>query len=66
MKKYLEKIFFNLTGGRPMIDCGLAFIDTLSNKSVRYYKDHFGRQWMAEDGEWSLFRVKRNKIQGNR
>ena len=46
-----------LAGGRPMKREGTAFVDCVSGKSVVYYRDWFGRRWMADNGAWSLFRV---------
>lgn len=51
-------LFFRLTGGRPMVDCGGAFSDEVSGNGVRYYRDRLGRLWMADSGPWSLFRVR--------
>lgn len=45
-----------LTGGRPMQWLGFAFTDIVSGKAVHYWRDSFGRKWMA-NGSWSLFRV---------
>lgn len=53
-------LFLKITGGRPMIDDGHNFIDKVSGKSVRNYTDRFGRNWMADSGPWSIFRVRRN------
>lgn len=57
--EYLKLLFFKLTGGRPMKDCGFSFTDIVSGKSVRNYVDKFGRGWMADNGPFSLFRVRR-------
>ncbi len=47
-----------LTGGRPMTFIGSAFTDAVSGESVKYYKDYFGRTWMATSAcNW--FRVRR-------
>lgn len=53
-------MFFKATGGRPMIDEGPNFTNKVSGKSVRNYTDRFGREWMADSGVWSVFRVRRN------
>lgn len=50
-------LFFRITGGRPMTREGLAFVDTVSGKSVEYRRDKFGRLWLADGGAWSWFRV---------
>lgn len=55
--KFISKLFFSLTGGRPMIDEGGRFTDVVSGKSVRRYRDRFGRKWLCDSGKWSLFRV---------
>ena len=52
--------FYRLTGGRPMIDRGFAFRDVVSGREVRYYTDRLGRHWMADNGPWSGFRVRRS------
>jgi len=43
-----------------MIDAGRNFTDKVSGKEVRNYTDRFGREWMADSGAWSLFRVRRD------
>ncbi len=48
-----------LLGGRPMKRVGFAFTDRVSGRSVNYYRDRYGRYWMAEHG-WALFRVRSN------
>ena len=51
------KWFYRLTGGRPMVDEGYAFIDRVTWDEVRYYRDRLtGVQWLAT-GPWALFRV---------
>lgn len=47
-----------LLGGRPMTREGFAFVDEVSHETVHYYRDRFGRQWLAT-GRWSWFRVAR-------
>ena len=49
--------FFKLTGGRPMICNGRAFMDRVSWEMVYYYTDRLGRQWLATSA-WALFRTK--------
>lgn len=51
------KLFWWLTGGRPMQLDGFAFTDTVVNQPVYYFTDRFGRRWMAHN-RWSLFRVR--------
>lgn len=53
-----DSLFYRLTGGRPMKHLGFAFTDVISGKPVSYWRDKFGREWMAV-GAWSLFRVRR-------
>lgn len=45
-----------LVGGRPMQRLGFAFTDKVSGKPVFYWRDAFGREWMAEH-RWAWFRV---------
>lgn len=59
MYNYIKKLFYHLTGGRPMIDKGYNFTDCVSGERVRNYVDFYGRKWMATN-KWSLFRVERN------
>lgn len=56
-------LFFKITGGRPMIDLGHYFTDTVTGESVRKYQDRLGRHWMAT-GAWSLFRCEIEKRRG--
>ncbi len=45
----LKKLFFTLTGGRPMklVSKTSAFYDSIGNIPVGYYRDAFGRVWMG-------------------
>jgi hypothetical protein len=54
------KIFFKITGGRPMIKQNEeGFYDSISGQKVNYYKDRLdGKEWMATSC-WSIFRVER-------
>ena len=45
-----------LTGGRPMVCEGDAFTDTVVGRRVYYWRDGYGRAWLAF-GAWDLFRV---------
>lgn len=45
-----------LTGGRPMVYKGHAFMDNVALRPVGYYRDRLGRDWLAFS-KWSLFRV---------
>lgn len=40
-----------------MTATGFAFMDVVSGRPVRYWKDRFGRFWLAESA-WSIFRVR--------
>jgi hypothetical protein len=51
------RLFYWLTGGRPMQHLGFAFMDRVVHREVRYWRDQFGRGWMAFTA-WSLFRVR--------
>jgi hypothetical protein len=47
-----------LTGGRPMKRLRIGeFRDVVSGKMVYYFRDRYGRGWMA-NGSWSWFRVR--------
>ena len=51
------RLFYTLTGGRPMTREGSAFWDRIAREQISYYRDAFGRRWMATDcNAW--FRVK--------
>ena len=52
----MSKLFYKLTGGRPMRAQGLAFVDRVSGKSVYRFVDGLGREWLAEH-RWAPFRV---------
>lgn len=52
------KILAHITGGRPMVKGDYRFVDIITLKPVYYFKDYFGREWMAHH-RWSLFRVPR-------
>ena len=53
----IKRLFFRLTGGRPMTRTGTGFVDTVSGQNVDMYVDGRGRYWLA-NGRWSWFRVK--------
>lgn len=46
-----------LTRGRPMERVRYAFPDVLTGRRVHYYRDEFGRLFMATS-RWGLFRVR--------
>ena len=50
------KWWHHLTGGRPMQFVASAFMDIVNGRDVNYYRDAFGRPWLAH-GRWSKFRV---------
>lgn len=52
----MSKLFYKLTGGRPMRAQELAFVDHVSRKPVYRFVDGLGRKWLAEH-RWALFRV---------
>ena len=52
----MKRLFYVITGGRPMICDGRAFTDIVSGKPVYYFIDLFGRRWLAEH-KWAFFRV---------
>lgn len=54
------KLFYWLTGGRPMTIIRQLFVDVVVNKDVYIVQDKFGRKWLAH-GKWSLFRVRYNR-----
>lgn len=56
MKIKGRSLFYRLTGGRPMKKTGYAFTDKVTGKSVFYWKDDIGLNWLAEHA-WSSFRV---------
>jgi len=53
----VKRILMRITGGRPMERLEYRFRDTITNRPVYYYKDYFGRVWMAT-GAWSSFRIR--------
>lgn len=55
----IKRLFFWLSGGRPMRYEGFNFTDIVVGKPVNNYTDRLGRKWMAH-GAWSWFRVERS------
>lgn len=53
----VKRLLMRITGGRPMERMEYLFKDTITNRHVYYYRDYFGRVWMAT-GAWASFRVK--------
>jgi len=58
MIKRFRRLFYKLTGGRPMAFQHHYFEDEVSRKVVSVYKDKLGNQYLADNGPWSWFRVK--------
>lgn len=52
----MRRLFFWLTGGRPMRRVGFAFTDVVSGDAVYVMEDTYGRLWLAE-GPWGSVRV---------
>jgi hypothetical protein len=52
----MRRLLAHLTGGRPMERLGFAFIDMVTRERVWYWRDAFGRVWLAT-GAWSRFRI---------
>jgi len=58
--------FWNwLFGGRPMVrlDTNRGFVDSVANKTVYFWVDGYGREWMAFH-RWSGFRVRHEQERG--
>ena len=54
---WLSKLFYKLSGGRPMNILSHYFTDAVTGEPVYRCRDKFGRRWMA-NGKWSWFRVR--------
>ena len=51
------KILDYILGGRPMTKLDkVGFVDNISGIKINFYKDKFGREFMAQS-PWSIFRV---------
>jgi hypothetical protein len=50
------RMFYTLTGGRPMTYDGDGFWDAIGKEKINYWRDAFGRRWMATHGS-ARFRV---------
>lgn len=50
-----------LLGGRPMTYIGYAFTDVIIDQPVYYWRDSYGRVWLANN-RWGLFRVRTKAI----
>lgn len=54
---WLLRLFFRVTGGRPMrLECS-AFWDGVSQKPVFYFRDRLRNVRYMANSKWSLFRV---------
>lgn len=51
-----------LLGGRPMDYVDYAFMDSVAHKPVFYWRDCYGRCWMAYT-RWGWFRVRRRAME---
>lgn len=51
------KLFWCLTGGRPMKQLDYRFTDQVSGESVYRWQDKLGRLWLATPGD-IFFRVR--------
>ena len=54
----MKKIFYKLTGGRPMTKLQFEFTDVICGEPVYSFVDKLDRKWLATN-KWSLFRVKK-------
>jgi hypothetical protein len=54
---WLTKIFFRVTGGRPMKRECSAFYDGISQESVYYFRDRLRNVRYMANHKWSIFRV---------
>lgn len=52
----MMNLIWAITGGRPMTHLMDAFPDVVGGGMVGFYRDKFGRVWLA-DGPWSSTRV---------
>jgi hypothetical protein len=51
-----KKLFFRLTGGRPMEHTGLAFPDPLTGQTIHIYKDRLNGLIWASSHPWKSYR----------
>jgi hypothetical protein len=64
MMNRVQKWFYTLTGGRPMtlVSASSAFYDHIAKEPIGYWRDKFGRVWMASMVSplrgWQQFRVR--------
>jgi len=63
VRRVLARLFFLLSGGRPMerdrTEYAIEFLDGISGEMVRCWVDRDrGRRWMAL-GPWSGYRIER-------
>ncbi len=58
--RMIERLFYWISGGRPMQFICPGFTDVVSDNKVSLWRDRNGRFWLAE-GPWSSFRVADNE-----
>lgn len=51
-----RRLFYWMTGGRPMKRGSYRFTDHITGRCVYYFTDAYGRKWMATS-PWDTFRV---------
>lgn len=57
----IKRLFYRITGGRPMIYWGYRFTDTVAGRRVNLYLDRRdGSYWLAYT-RWSMFRMDVNE-----
>jgi hypothetical protein len=54
---WLSKLFYRVTGGRPMMLECFAFYDGVSMESVYYFRDRLRNVRYMANHRWSIFRV---------
>ena len=57
----MSKLFYKLTGGRPMRAQELAFVDQVTRKPVYRFVGGLGRKWLAEH-RGALFRIEESNL----
>jgi hypothetical protein len=57
---WLSKLFYRITGGRPMTrECSI-FFDSVAGKQVFYFRDRLRNVRYMATHKWAKFRVKAN------
>ncbi len=54
----MKRLFYRLTGGRPMVRGRFRFHNSFNGKAVYEYRDAYGREWLATSA-WDYLRVDR-------